>query len=96
MEPGQIVGSIIALAATGVISYGGVLGIHAVVRHYSPRNRGADADLENELREIRGRLDESDQLRERIAELEERLDFAERLLAQKREPGQLQAGGDRP
>jgi hypothetical protein len=96
MEPGQVVASIIALSATGVIGYGGILGIHAVVRHYSPKNRESDAELENELREIRGRLDESDQLRERIAELEERLDFAERLLAQKREAGQLPAGGERP
>lgn len=96
MEPGQIVASIIALSATGVISYGGVLGIHAVVRHYSPKNTAAQGELEAELREIRGRLDESDQMRERIAELEERLDFAERLLAQKREAGQLPAGGDRP
>lgn len=35
---------------------------------------------------------EVDELRYRVAELEERLDFAERVLAQQREPGKLGAG----
>ena len=35
---------------------------------------------------------EVDELRYRVAELEERLDFAERVLAQRREPGKLGAG----
>lgn len=95
MEPGQIVASIIALTATGVIAYGGVLGIHAVVRHYSPRNQQALGDLEGELRDIRARLDESEQAQQRIADLEERLDFAERMLAQQRDQGRLPAGGER-
>lgn len=95
MEPGQIVASIIALTTTGVIAYGGVLGIHAVVRHYSPKNSAAQGELEAELRDIRARLDETEQAQQRIADLEERLDFAERLLAQQREQGKLPAGGDR-
>lgn len=95
MEPGQIVASIIALTATGVIAYGGVLGIHAVVRHYSPKNSALTGEVEAELRELRGRVDEVEQAQQRIAELEERLDFAERLLAQQREQGKLPAGGER-
>lgn len=39
--------------------------------------------------EVRAEVEE---LRYRVAELEERLDFAERVLAQRREPGQLGAG----
>jgi len=35
---------------------------------------------------------EVDELRYRVAELEERLDFAERVLAQRREPGELGRG----
>ena len=38
---------------------------------------------------------EIDQLRGRLAEVEERLDFAERLLAQAREPDQLPGGAHR-
>ena len=39
--------------------------------------------------EIAGRLAQVDDLAHRVAELEERLDFAERLLARSREPHQL-------
>lgn len=37
-------------------------------------------------------LGELDQLRQELTEVQERLDFAERLLAQRREAGQLPAG----
>ena len=37
-------------------------------------------------------LEELDQLRQEVAELHERVDFTERLLAQKREAGQLGGG----
>lgn len=40
-------------------------------------------------------LEEVDQLRDRMGELEERLDFAERLLAQQRETAGLPPGGGR-
>jgi hypothetical protein len=38
-------------------------------------------------------LEAVDVLRDRVGELEERLDFAERLLAQQRDPAQLPRGG---
>ena len=44
---------------------------------------------EHESPEIAGRLAQVDELSHRVAELEERLDFAERLLARGREPHQL-------
>lgn len=40
-------------------------------------------------------LDEVDGLRERVGELEERLDFAERLIAQQRDIAGLPPGGSR-
>lgn len=55
------------------------------------------------LRKIEGKspphdpqlLGEVDQLRDRVGELEERLDFAERLLAQQRDAAELPPGGAR-
>ncbi len=38
-------------------------------------------------------LEELQQLRERVGELEERLDFTERVIAQHREPERLPGGG---
>ncbi len=45
-----------------------------------------------ELEEMRTRLDGSDELRDRVAELEERVDFAERILAEGNRPDELRAG----
>lgn len=53
--------------------------------------RGAvDAALRAEMEQLQHRLGEVDIMQGRIAELEERLDFTERLLAQSREPDRLQ------
>jgi Tfp pilus assembly protein PilO len=53
--------------------------------------RGAvDAALRAEMEQLHHRLGEVDVMQGRIAELEERLDFTERLLAQAREPDRLQ------
>jgi Tfp pilus assembly protein PilN len=53
--------------------------------------RGAHADpaLQEDIDQLRARLNDVDALQARIAELEERVDFTERLLAQKRQPEQL-------
>ncbi len=44
-----------------------------------------------EVEELRTRLEGSEDLRERVADVEERLDFAERLLADGKRPEQLRA-----
>jgi len=49
---------------------------------------GAAADARGELEELRERVRQLEQTNPRLAELEERLDFAERLLAQQ-EPDRL-------
>ena len=48
---------------------------------------------EVKLAELDAQAEELHELRGRMAELEERLDFTERLLAQQREPEQLPRGG---
>jgi hypothetical protein len=51
---------------------------------------GASAE---ELDQLHARLEELEAGQSRIADLEERLDFAERLLTRQREPDQLPEGG---
>ncbi len=46
---------------------------------------------EAEMEELRTRLEGSEDLRERVADVEERLDFAERLLADGRRRDELRA-----
>ena len=50
---------------------------------------GADPALKTELEQMHHRLAEMEPLQARMAELEERLDFAERLLAQAKDPERL-------
>jgi Tfp pilus assembly protein PilO len=49
-----------------------------------------DAALRSEMEQMQHRLADVDTLQMRVGELEERLDFAERLLAKAREPDRLQ------
>jgi Tfp pilus assembly protein PilN len=51
---------------------------------------GRNAQLQGELDALRDRLQQLEQSQARVAELEERLDFTERLLAQSREPDRLE------
>jgi Tfp pilus assembly protein PilO len=51
---------------------------------------GGDPALRTEVEQLHARLGEVDALQARMAELEERVDFTERLLAQSREPDRLQ------
>ena len=50
---------------------------------------GPPAEAQFEVEALRERLQELEQLPPRLAELEERVEFAERLLAQGREPDRL-------
>ena len=51
---------------------------------------GAAAELQGEVDALRQRVEQLEHGQTRVAELEERVDFAERLLAQSREPDRLQ------
>jgi Tfp pilus assembly protein PilO len=51
---------------------------------------GGDPALRSDVEQLHTRLGDIDTLQARVAELEERVDFTERLLAQNREPDRLQ------
>jgi len=70
---------------SGVLVLRGPVG-RALARRIEGRTGGPE-----DLASIEDRLAEVDVLRQRMAELEERVDFAERLLAERRsEPAQLE------
>jgi hypothetical protein len=76
--------------AVGVIL--GLPIIKAIVRRLE--RRPDDAGLESaklgaELSELKGRLEAVENLASRVGEIEERVDFAERLLTRHREAGRL-------
>lgn len=69
-----------------------------LVRAFASRieGRGASPALEQRVSDLQRQLADADSLQHRVAELEERLDFAERLLSQREEPARLPAEGRRP
>lgn len=65
-----------------------------LVRALSQRlaGRGADEVLRGEVAQLQERVRELEQTQHRMLELEDRLDFAERLLAERRSPQQMPRG----
>lgn len=56
------------------------------------RRFASGAPLLTDAEELRARVADLEAQQSRLVELEERLDFAERLLAEQRSPGQLPGG----
>ncbi len=70
--------------------------IGPLVRAWASRIEGkGNAQLEGRVRELEQQLAENESATQRIAELEERLDFAERLLSQREDPARLPNEGRR-
>ena len=67
--------------------------VQALARRLEPANVASVA-VTGELADLRTRVQELEAQQGRVLELEDRVDFAERLLAQQRDPARLPAGGE--
>jgi hypothetical protein len=85
----EIVGPVIGIGATVFFIAAGIVMVRFLtsrIRQRELRARGVDpTERDQILEDVRVRLGELDQLKQRIGELEERVDFAERLLTKQRE-----------
>ena len=86
-EIAKFAGVMMTLMMTGLFGYAGITLINAIQRR--SKRPGLDP---GDLEEIRDRLAELEPLPSRVAELEERLDFTERLLARQQEPPRIEGG----
>ena len=78
---------IIVLAILGTA----ILIMWPLVRAFARRLEGGiSKEVQAEVESLRSRVHQLEEGQGRVGELEERLDFAERLLAQSREPDRLQ------
>jgi hypothetical protein len=82
---------IASLVGAGVGTYAG-FSVISVWRKRSEAQWGAGALPSVELDAIHARLGAAETLERRVAELEERLDFTERLLSQQHQPEPLSGG----
>jgi Tfp pilus assembly protein PilO len=84
--PGEVLWPTAALGSIIALIFGGVAALRLLppskARRLEQREREAFAEME-------ARVAELDQLHHRVAELEERVDFAERLLSKQRDERRL-------
>jgi hypothetical protein len=89
-------GELAMFLAIGAAAVGVLFGPIGSALAHRLAGRPEPPDARSEMDEIRAQMrDEGDDLRNRLAEVEERLDFAERLLAHGRQADQLPAGEHR-
>ena len=89
----KLFGVFAGMGLAGASVYAVIAFVNVMVKRVERGKGGVPLELEAELADLRARLDDSDALRGRVAELEERLDFTERLLTQQREAERLGPGG---
>jgi len=82
-------GGMLTLIVTGTLGYAAFILVTAMGRKLGHRQTNELSDQEIEL--LRSQAVELDEMRVRLAEVEERLDFAERVLSQGTEPSRLAA-----
>jgi hypothetical protein len=66
--------------------------MRALGRRLEGKNNVVTPALQADLDQLRTRLAEVESMQHRVYELEERVDFAERMLSQRREPDRLERG----
>ncbi len=92
MDPGAIA-MLIPITGMGVGALT-LVGIYKLLVRWMDRNRGGDASgLGEEVARLREEVEALRELNRSVLELEERMDFAERMLAQARQE-RLGAGGE--
>jgi len=81
--------AIVAVSVVAIIVFRPLMA--ALARRFEGKSLGAE--VKAELDQLRDHVAEVEPLRNRVLELEERLEFAERLLAQRKDQDMLPRGG---
>lgn len=92
--PMEVVGPVVGIGAIIAFVTGGIVVVRwAVSRFPRPGALGRDpGERDQVIDDLQTRVAELEPLRQRVLELEERLDFTERVLASQREGGRLGPG----
>ena len=91
--PMEIVGPVIGMGAIILFAAAGIVMVRLLtskITQHELKSRVVDpTERDHALGDVQVRFGELDELKQRIGELEERVDFAERLLARQREGQRL-------
>jgi hypothetical protein len=82
----------LSIGFAGSLTYGAIALITAFARRLEGRPTGELNALAEQVDDLRLRVEDGEATRGRLVELEERLEFAERMLAQQREAPRLPGG----
>jgi Tfp pilus assembly protein PilO len=85
----KVLVSIAVMVAIPVAAYAAIAATRSIWGRPQPPE---DQDALREVETLRARVQELESMQHRMAELEERLDFTERLLVQQRDPARLPEG----
>jgi Tfp pilus assembly protein PilN len=88
----ELILTILGIVVTGIVLMK-VFGPIARAWARKLEGKAAAPELQAEVDQLHERIAEVDPLRQRVLELEERLEFAERLLAQRKDQDLLSRGG---
>ncbi|MDH4348317.1 MAG: hypothetical protein OEW17_05890 [Gemmatimonadota bacterium] len=91
----KVLGIFLSLGLAGSLTYAAVTFTSAFARRVESRRSGEVDALADQVEDLRVRVEEGEVTRARLVELEERLEFAERMLAQQRDAPRLPGGPDR-
>ena len=84
----RVVMAVFALVGFPMLLYAGFVGIGARQRRLDGKT--VQPDLLRDLEDLRARVADLEQVQTRVEEIEERLDFAERMLAREKTQAQIQ------
>jgi hypothetical protein len=88
----KLLGVLLSIGLAGSFTYGAITLISSFARRVEGRRTGDMDALADQVEDLRLRVEEGEAVRSRLVELEERLEFAERMLAQQREAPRLPGG----
>jgi hypothetical protein len=91
----KVIVAIAATVAIPVAAYAAVAATRTIWGRPAEPEPGSMGRLSEEIEALKARVGPLEAAEQRVLELEERLDFAERLLAQQRDPSRLGPGEQR-
>ena len=94
--PMEIVGPVLGIGTLITLVVGGIIAVRVVASRFpSARDRARGLDLgerDQLIEDLQSRVAELEHVKQHVLELEDRVDFAERLLAQQRETPRIGPG----
>lgn len=90
MDGGALLGLLVFMGGlTGIVTIVARAVLRLQDQKLRARSEGLGPPVKAELDDLRAQLAEQEDLRQRLSEPEERMDFAERMLARDRDPARL-------